>query len=36
MNFIQSTRMSPGNNYTKSAGQASSILPETGMFDAKQ
>lgn len=36
MNFIQSTRMSPGNNYTKSAGQASSVLPEAGMFDAKQ
>lgn len=36
MNFIQSTRMSPGNNYTKSAGQVSSVLPETGMFDAKQ
>ncbi|WP_167956062.1 flagellar protein FlgN [Anaerosporobacter faecicola] len=36
MNFIQSTRMSPGNNYTKSAAQASSILPEAGMFDAKQ
>lgn len=36
MNFIQSTRMSPGNNYTKSAGQASNALPEAGMFDAKQ
>ena len=36
MNFIQSTRMSPGNNYTKSAGQVNSVLPETGMFDAKQ
>lgn len=36
MNFIQSTRMSPGNNYTKAAGQADNILPETGIFDAKQ
>lgn len=36
MNFIQSTRMSPGNNYTKSAAEVSSIVPEAGMFDAKQ
>ncbi|WP_310604056.1 flagellar protein FlgN [Anaerosporobacter sp.] len=36
MNFVQSTRMSPGNNYTKTAGQVNSALPETGMFDAKQ
>lgn len=36
MNFIQSTRMSPGNNYTKSAGQANNVLPDAGIFDAKQ
>lgn len=37
MNFIQSTRMSPGNNiYTKSAAEANNVLPESGMFDAKQ
>lgn len=36
MNFIQSTRMSPGNNYTKSAVGISSMVPEAGMFDAKQ
>lgn len=36
MNFIQSTRMSPGNNYTKSAGQASNVISDTGIFDAKQ
>lgn len=37
MNFIQSTRMSPGNNtYTKNASQNSEKSLGTGMFDAKQ
>ncbi len=37
MNFIQSTRMSPGNNtYTKSASQYEAQAQGTGMFDAKQ
>ena len=37
MNFIQSTRMSPGNNtYTKSASQYVAQERGTGMFDAKQ
>lgn len=42
MNFIQSTRMSPGNNtYTKGAGysiasQYDAPASRTGMFDAKQ
>ncbi|NLL00207.1 MAG: flagellar protein FlgN [Clostridiales bacterium] len=37
MNFLQSTRMSPGNNtYTKYASQNSEKTFETGMFDAKQ
>lgn len=36
MNFIQSTRMSPGNNYTKGAKQMDLYLPTTGVFDAKQ
>ncbi len=36
MNFIQSTRMSPGNNYTKGAKQMDLYLPTTGIFDAKQ
>ncbi|HEX3023162.1 MAG TPA: flagellar protein FlgN [Lachnospiraceae bacterium] len=36
MNFIQSTRMSPGNNYTKGASEAGYSLPQAGMFDAKQ
>ena len=37
MNFIQSTRMSPGNNtYTKTASQDSERSLGTGMFDAKQ
>jgi flagellar biosynthesis/type III secretory pathway chaperone len=37
MNFIQSTRMSPGNNtYTKNASQSSEKSMSTGMFDAKQ
>ncbi|MDF2944206.1 MAG: hypothetical protein K0S01_3064 [Herbinix sp.] len=37
MNFIQSTRMSPGNNtYTKGASQYDAQAFRTGMFDAKQ
>ena len=37
MNFIQSTRMSPGNNtYTKGAAQYETLASRTGMFDAKQ
>lgn len=36
MNLIQSTRMSPGNNYTRGAVEASNIGVQTGMFDAKQ
>jgi flagellar biosynthesis/type III secretory pathway chaperone len=37
MNFIQSTRMSPGNNtYTKGASQYEAPASRIGMFDAKQ
>jgi flagellar biosynthesis/type III secretory pathway chaperone len=37
MNFIQSTRMSPGNNtYTKGASQYEAQASGTRMFDAKQ
>ncbi len=37
MNFIQSTRMLPGNNtYTKGAAQYETLASQTGMFDAKQ
>jgi flagellar biosynthesis/type III secretory pathway chaperone len=37
MNFIQSTRMSPGNNtYTRGASQYEAFASGTGMFDAKQ
>lgn len=36
MNLIQSTRMSPGNNYTKSAVSSQSAALQAGMFDAKQ
>lgn len=37
MNFIQSTRMSPGNNtYTKGAAEYGAPAFGTGMFDAKQ
>ena len=37
MNFLQSTRMSPGNNtYTKYASQDNEKSSGTGMFDAKQ
>ena len=36
MNLIQSTRIVPGNNYTKYAGQWDMTASQTGMFDAKQ
>ncbi len=36
MNLIQSTRIVPGNNYTRSAGQWDMTASQTGMFDAKQ
>ena len=36
MNFIQSTRMSPGNNYNKNASGIDMPIPQTRMFDAKQ
>lgn len=36
MNLLQSTRIVPGNNYTKSAGQWDMTASQTGMFDAKQ
>ncbi|HWT73666.1 MAG TPA: flagellar protein FlgN [Mobilitalea sp.] len=37
MNFIQSTRMSPGNNtYTKGASKYDAQSHDTRMFDAKQ
>lgn len=36
MNFIQSTRMLPGNNYTKNASRIDAQVNQTGMFDAKQ
>lgn len=37
MNYLQSTRMSPGNNtYTKNASQGNGKDSQTGMFDAKQ
>lgn len=37
MNFIQSTRMAPGNNtYTKGASKYEAFAQGTGMFDAKQ
>ena len=37
MNFIQSTRMSPGsNNYTKGAMNQEGLNSQTRMFDAKQ
>ena len=37
MNFIQSARMSPGNNtYTKGASKYEALASGTGMFDAKQ
>ena len=36
MNFIQSTRMLPGNNYDKGATQTNDVYFEAGMFDARQ
>lgn len=36
MNFIQSTRMSPGNNYNKDASGIDPVVDQTRMFDAKQ
>ncbi len=37
MNFIQSTRMSPGNNnYTRGAINTNALNSQTRMFDAKQ
>ena len=36
MNLIQSTRMSPGNNYTKGAMTTDAPTLQAGMFDAKQ
>ncbi len=37
MNFIQSTRMSPGNNtYTKGASKYEDLASGTGMFDTRQ
>lgn len=36
MNLIQSTRMSPGNNYTKGAQTIDTPVFQAGMFDAKQ
>ena len=36
MNLIQSTRMSPGNNYTKGAITEDAPALQAGTFDAKQ
>lgn len=36
MNFIQSTRMSPGNNYNKDASGIEMQVEQTRRFDAKQ
>ena len=36
MNLLQSTRIVPGNNYTRNAGQWDMTASQTGMFDAKQ
>lgn len=36
MNLIQSTRIVPGNNYTRNAGQWDMTASQTGMFDAKK
>lgn len=36
MNFIQSTRMSPGNNYNRNASETGSEYEAAPMFDAKQ
>ena len=34
--LLQSTRIVPGNNYTRNAGQWDMTASQTGMFDAKQ
>ncbi|MFA9464527.1 MAG: flagellar protein FlgN [Velocimicrobium sp.] len=36
MNFIQSTRMSPGNNYNKNASGIDLSIEQNNMFDTKQ
>ena len=36
MNLLQSTRIVPGNNYTRNAAQWDMTASQTGMFDAKQ
>ena len=36
MNLLQSTRIVPGNNYTRNAGQWDMTASQTRMFDAKQ
>ena len=36
MNLLQSTRIGPGYNYTKKAGQWNMTASQTGMLDAKQ
>ncbi len=36
MNLLQSTRIVPGNNYNRNAGQWDMTASQTGMFDAKQ
>ena len=36
MNLLQSTRIVPGNTYTRNAGQWNMTASQTGMFDAKQ
>ena len=36
MNLLQSTRIVPGHNYTRNAGQWDMTASQTGMFDAKQ
>lgn len=36
LNFIQSTRMSPGNNYDKNAVGVNMPIGQAGIFDAKQ
>ncbi|SFR59021.1 flagellar protein FlgN [Anaeromicropila populeti] len=36
MNYLQSARMVPGNNYTRAASTVNVPLNQTGIFDAKQ
>lgn len=36
LNFIQSTRMSPGNNYDRHAAGVNTPIGQSGMFDARQ